>query len=118
PSGWPWAMLRVGKSPVLALDVELDAALLDQHGVVEVQTFRVEAPEVWLFVYGFVDQASALAATDVLLEWSSDQGRPWYPADVVNGAYLLIAGFPGEKPPSPEMEAARDAYIQSFAGQE
>ena len=53
-----------------------------------------------------------------LATWCDARGKPHYATGIVNGKYLLVAGFPGDKPVSPEMEAARTEYLAAFAAAE
>lgn len=89
------------------------------------RAFMAEGPTVMLVVHEFEDQAALLAARDAILArrppaaaLQVEAPPPFYPKDAYTGAWLLIAGFPSEKPPSPESEAVREAYLQAFWGQE
>ena len=43
---------------------------------------------------------------------------PYYLRTSYTGAWLLVTGFPSDKPVSPEMEQARVKFISSWAGEE
>jgi len=53
-----------------------------------------------------------------LATWCDAREKPHYATGIVHGRYLLVEGFPVDKPVSPEMEAARTEYLAAFAGAE
>jgi hypothetical protein len=121
PPGWPWAMLRLPQNPLLELEggPKPDAARLKFMGVIKWRAFIAEHPALWLFVFEFATQRAALKALPELTRQIGPLGSPPYSGDsVVNGAYLLVAGFPSSKPPSPKMIEARDIFVGAFAGEE
>lgn len=118
PAGLPWTLLRKPGRPVLVLDVELEGLYFDDYGIVAVRALRVEAPQLWLLVFEHRDATAAYAARVPLATWCDARGKPHYATGIVNGRYLLIAGFPGDKPVSPEMEAARTEYLSAFSATE
>ncbi len=121
PNGWPWALLRIPGKALLELEggPKPKKERLEALAVREWRGFFAERPTVWLFVFKFRNQAAALKAQPELTrQWSLPDGGPFHGDSVVNGAYLLVAGFPSGKPPSREMRAARDAFVQAFAGEE
>jgi hypothetical protein len=113
----PWARLQ-GVAPI---EITPDTAHWQRLGVKSAHAFLGEKPAVLLVVYEFADPQALLAAKDELLaiEPPPDalQVRTppgFYRKASWTGAWLLIAGFPAEKPPSPQMEAARDAFLRAF----
>lgn len=120
--GYPIVRLRSATNPVAPLDFPLPAAKLKARGVKTYRAFAASAPEVWLLVFEFETQ-SALLAQAALLAQDGDalvpeDGPPHHRKTSYTGRWLLLTGFPSEKPASPEMEFARGDFIGSFAGEE
>jgi hypothetical protein len=108
-------------SPVAA---ELDAELRRLH-VTSVHAFMAESPTIMLVVYEFPHQDILLGAKDQILARQPSPGAfevrvppPFHAAAAWTGAWLLLAGFPAEKPPSPDMEKVRGAFLQAWFGEE
>ena len=121
PSGWPWAMLRLPQKPLVELEggPKPDAARLKSMGVRKWRGFIAENPALWLFVFEFATQRAAIEALPELTRQIGPLASPPYSGDsVINGAYLLVVGFPSSKPPSPKMIEARDIFVGAFAGEE
>ena len=115
-TGYPLARLNVKGNPVVPLAVELDDGALKKLGVKQVHRYSATTPTVWLIAF---ETANYEAATT--LEKKLDQlfpEAPHYRKTSITGAWLLVTGFPGTKPVSPEMEAARIEFISSWAGRE
>ncbi|APR82702.1 Hypothetical protein A7982_08051 [Minicystis rosea] len=113
----PWARLK-GVKPI---EIVSDTARWQRLGVKSAHAFRGEGPDVLLVVYEFADQQALLAAKAELLAvdpppGALQVGQPpaFYRKASSTGAWLLIAGLPAEKPPSPQMEAARDARLHAW----
>ncbi|MBK8996211.1 MAG: hypothetical protein IPM35_10765 [Myxococcales bacterium] len=117
--GWVLARLRAPKRELLSLDHGADAEIRARHEVRAARDLRVEGPALWLHVFRFDGHAKAKAAEKALTEaLVSMKPELNYPQSTVTGAYLLVVGFPSEKPASPEMRAAQTAYLSAFAGEE
>jgi hypothetical protein len=113
------ARLSVAGNPVVGLAHGLPPDRLPAHGVREYRAYTATAPRVWLLLFRFDDQAALLAQLpniDGLL--GEGDAPPYYRETSHTGAWLLVSGFPGDKPVSPEMEAARAAFTSRFAGEE
>jgi hypothetical protein len=98
-----------------------DAARWQRLGVKSAHAFLGAKPAVILVVYEFADPQALLAGKDELLAIDPPpdalqirEPPGFYRKASWTGAWLLIAGLPAEKPPSPEMEAARDAYLRAW----
>ncbi|WAS98931.1 hypothetical protein [Nannocystis punicea] len=117
--GFPLSRLRFEHNPVelLTPPTPLDEATLKARGVQSHRTFTATTPQVWLFVFEFTEQNAMFAALqDPRLLLPGEP--PYYTAAAFTGRWLLITGFPSEKPVSPEMEAARTMFLERWAGQE
>jgi hypothetical protein len=111
-------MLRRPGRAAFPLDLDLSSVDRSAQHISDIRTFQVEAPRMWLLVVELASNAAANRARPELLTALGREGKPYYPRAVANGRCLLIVGFPGEKPVSPEMEAAQAEYVQAFAGEE
>lgn len=117
--GWVLSRLRSPQRELLPLDHGAGAEIRARHEVRAARDLRVEGPALWLHVFRFDGHAKAKAAEKALTEaLVSMQPELNYPRSTVTGAYLLVVGFPSEKPASPEMRAAQAAYLSAFAGEE
>lgn len=115
--GYPLARLRLAHNPVEPLDFTFDASVLKARGIRSARAFTATTPRVWLLVFEFAAQADLLdVAQDPKLLVPGEP--PHYTAAAFTGPWLLVTGFPGEKPVSPEMEAARAMFLQRWAGEE
>jgi hypothetical protein len=114
---YPLNRLQFAHNPIEPLDLPLDAAVLQDRGVRSYRAFSATTPRVWLLVFEFERQSD-------LLDLAADpkpllRGEPpFYTATAFTGPWLLVAGFPGEKPVSPQMEAARTNFLARWAGEE
>jgi hypothetical protein len=118
-SGDPLARLRIAGNMVVALDHPLPQPALTALGVRSYRAFTATTPRVWLLVFEFADQAQLLAALPKIDGLIGDgDAPPYYRTSSHTGAWLLVTGFPGHKPVSPEMEAARTTFTSSWAGEE
>ncbi|MFZ6179690.1 hypothetical protein [Nannocystis pusilla] len=118
-AGFPLSRLRFDHNPVepLVLPTPLSEADLKARGVQSHRVFTATSPRVWLFVFEFADQNAMFAALqDPRLLLPAEP--PYYPASAFTGRWLLVTGFPSEKPVSPEMEAARTVFLERWAGEE
>lgn len=118
-TGFPLERLRFDHNPVVAIDapVPLVEADLKARGVQSHRVFSATTPQVWLFVFEFADQGAMFAVLqDPRLLLPTEP--PYYTAAAFTGRWLLVTGFPSEKPVSPEMEAARTIFLERWAGQE
>lgn len=117
--GYPLARLRVPQNPIEALDLPVPSDRLAALGARSYQAFTATSPRVWLLVFEFADQRALEAALPRLDEiLGAGDVPPYYRRPVYTGAWLLLTGFPGHKPVSPEMERARMAFVQAWAGEE
>lgn len=114
--GYPLVRLRSDRNPVAPLDFPLPAADLQARGVKSYRAFAASAPQLWLLVFEFETQAAALAQDPETLV--AEDGPPYHRKTSHTGNWLLLTGFPGDKPVSPAMEFARAEFIGSFAGEE
>lgn len=115
-SGYPLARLNVKGNPVVPLAFKLDEDAFQQRGVKQLHRYSATTPTVWLLAFETANYAAAeelAKKLDVLLP----EG-PYYRKTSITGAWLLVTGFPGTKPVSPEMEAARTEFLSSWAGEE
>ena len=115
-TGYPLARLNVQGNPVVPLALELDDGALKKLGVKQVHRYSGTTPTVWLIAF----ETSSYAAAEALAK-KLDQLFPQAPYSrktSITGAWLLVTGFPGTKPVSPQMEAARTDFISSWAGEE
>lgn len=118
PEGYPFSRLKSPKNPLEPLAFERSRAELDAWGVRSVHAASATAPRVWLIVLEFANQASLLAALPKIERHLADAPPPHYVKTTYTGAHLLVTGFPGDKPVSPEMEFARTDLLSAFAGEE
>ncbi len=114
---WIETRLRVPKRALESLGGDAPAIDTARHGVIGSAAYRVEGPALWLLVYRFRHQRYALDAKDAILE-ALESGPPYSNRTSVTGAYLLVVGFPSDKPVSPEMERVQIEYVSAFAGEE
>jgi len=115
--GYPWARLP----PVEPIDPQPDRKQLDALGVRSFRAFSTaNGVRLWLLVFEFASQPDLLAAREKILALFGDaQDRPPFYGDSAHtGAWLLVAGFPGSKPVSPQMDDAKKAALQRWAGEE
>lgn len=118
------ARLTIAANPIEALAHAYPADELAALGVRESRSFTATAPRVWLLVFRFDDQPALLAAQPALEarigagDADDNSTPPYYVKSTYTGAWLLVTGFPSHKPVSPEMEAARTAFLSRFAGEE
>jgi hypothetical protein len=116
-AGFPLSRLDFAHNPVIPLDFPLDQTALDAAGVTSYRAFQATSPPVWLLVFEFTDQARLFAAFEKPAFLVAGD-PPYYTATAFTGRWLLVTGFPGEKPVSPEMEAARSTFLARWAGEE
>ena len=116
-AGYPWARLVVEGNPVEPLELALAADALEALGVQSSRSYTATSPQVWLLVFEFESQARLLQAQPALLAAIGD-GPPHYRQTTHTGAWLLVAGFAGHKPVSPQMQAALDEFLAAWAGEE
>jgi hypothetical protein len=116
---WILSRLRAPGRELLPLDHGVALEVRERHEVEAARDLRVEGPALWLHVFRFAGHARAKAAEKPLTEaLGAKHPELNYPQSTVTGAYLLVVGFPSEKPASPEMRAAQTAYLSAFAGEE
>ena len=116
-TGHPWARLP----PVEPIDVAMTAEELGTLGAKSFKAFEtVDGVRVWLLVFEFEDQAKLLAAKEKVagLFGGIEQRAPYYVETAYTGSWLLLAGFPGSKPVSPEMDKAKQDALQRWWGEE
>jgi hypothetical protein len=114
---WILSRLRAPGRELLPLDHGVALEVRERHEVEAARDLRVEGPALWLHVFRFAGHARAKAAEKPLTEaLGAKHPELNYPQSTVTGAYLLVVGFPSEKPASPEMRAAQTAYLSAFAG--
>lgn len=117
PDTYPLNRLRFAHNPVERLEFPIDEAVLKARGVKSYHAFTATTPRVWLLAFEFERQAD-------LLDLAADPRPllpgepPYHTATAFTGAWLLVSGFPSDKPVSPEMEAARTTFLARFAGEE
>lgn len=118
-TGTPLSRLRIADNMVVKLDHPLSPAALATHGVRSYQAFTATTPRVWLLVFEFASEASLRAATpEIVALVGADDSPPFYRQTSQTGAWLLVTGFPGEKPVSPEMEAARARFASQWTSEQ
>jgi hypothetical protein len=116
-AGYPLSRLRVASNPVEPLDFPIADAQLKTSGVRTYRALTATSPTVWLLAFEFERSADLLAA-------AADPRKvlptepPYYAKTSATGLWLLVTGFPGSKPVSPEMEAARTTFLSQWAGEE
>jgi hypothetical protein len=116
--GYPWARLRVAGNPLEALDLPFDRAKLTELGVKQYTAYTATTPRVWLLVFEFEEQSTLLAAEAKINALLVEDRAPYYRKSAHTGPWLLLTGFPSEKPVSPEMESARGEFLQRWWGEE
>jgi hypothetical protein len=116
-TGYPWARLVHPDNPVEPLTFAVSEATLAELGVKSHRSFTATQPQIWLLAFEFVDQPALLAAEPKLLAKLGD-GPPYARQTAYTGAWLLVTGFPSDKPVSPEMQFARDDFRGRWAGEE
>lgn len=117
-TGAPLARLRVPENMVVALEHPLSPAALAALGVRSYRAFTATTPRVWLLVFEFTTEAELRAAIPEIVKIvGADDAAPHYRETSHTGTWLLVTGFPSEKPVSPEMEAARARFVAQWAGQ-
>jgi hypothetical protein len=116
PTGYPLARLNVKGNPVVPLALKVDEGALEKLGVKQVHRYSATTPTVWLIAFETANYEAAEALAKKLDPLFPE--APYYRKTSVTGAWLLVTGFPGTKPVSPEMEAARTTFISSWAGEE
>lgn len=115
--GFPLARLRFEHNPVEPLDFPLLEATWKAAGAQSYRAFTATTPAVWLLVFEFADQGALFAALEDPRRLVPGE-PPYYPATAFTGRWLLVTGFPSDKPVSPEMEAARTMFLSRWAGEE
>lgn len=115
-SGYPLARLNVKGNPVVPLPLELEEDALKKLGVKQVHRYSATTPTVWLIAFEVANDEAAEALSKKLEQVLPE--APYYRKTSSTGAWLLVTGFPGTKPVSPEMEAARTRFLSSWAGKE
>lgn len=118
PSGYPLSRLNVQDNPLVPLQLELDEAVLKAHGVKQVHRYSATTPRVWLIALELDGFSKADALGRRARELFPAAGPPHYLKTVTTGGWLLVTGFPSDKPVSPEMEAARTVFVSQWAGEE
>ncbi len=118
--GSPLRRLVIPGNPVEALVHPLPEDRLTALGVREYHAFTATAPQIWLLAFRFDHQNVALERVKDLGALVGPEDGPPYHRVVggITGGWLLVTGFPGDKPVSPEMEYARNAFLGAFAGEE
>jgi hypothetical protein len=116
-AGYPLSRLHVASNPVEPLDFPIAAAQLKSSGVRAYHAFTATAPTVWLLAFEFERSEDLLAAAADARKVLPTE-PPYYAKTSSTGRWLLVTGFPGSKPVSPEMEAARTTFLSQWAGEE
>lgn len=117
--GFPLARLDIPGNPLEPLAHAIPQERLAAAGVRSYQAFTATAPRVWLLVFEFADQGALLdrlADLDALV--GPADAPPYDRAPSYTGKWLLVTGFPADKPVSPEMAAAQVAFQSAWAGEE
>lgn len=115
--GYPWARLP----RVEPIDVALSPEELAGLGAKSFKAFETDdGVRIWLLVFEFDDQAKLLAGKEKVASFfgGSDSRAPYYVETAYTGSWLLVAGFPGSKPVSPEMDKAKQDALQRWWGEE
>jgi hypothetical protein len=116
-AGYPLSRLHVAGNPVEPLDFPIADAQLKSRGVRTYRALTATAPRLWLLAFEFENNAELVAA-------AADPRKvlptepPYYAKTSSTGRWLLVTGFPGSKPVSDEMEAARTTFLSQWAGEE
>lgn len=116
-TGHPWVRLVDRDNPVEPLDFSLPRAALAQIGVKSSRSYTATRPRIWLLAFELETQAQLFEAEPKLLELIGS-GPPYHAQTSHTGAWLLIAGFPDDKPVSPQMQLALDDVRGAWAGEE
>jgi hypothetical protein len=116
-AAYPLNRLHVEGNPVEPLDLPIADADLRARGVRSYRAFTATAPRVWLLVFELESSEGVqAAAADPRKLMPSEP--PFYVKTSTTGRWILLTGFPGSKPVSPEMEAARTLFLSRWAGDE
>ncbi|HEY8375558.1 MAG TPA: hypothetical protein VIK91_03675 [Nannocystis sp.] len=115
--GYPLGRLALDHNPVEPLDLPLREADWKKAGAVSYQAFTATTPRVWLLVFEFTDEGALLTAVEDPRRALNLPEPPYYTAAAFTGRWLLVTGFPSDKPVSPEMEAARTIFLHRWAGE-
>lgn len=118
PTGYPLARLNVKNNPLVPLELKLDDAALKKRHVKQVHRFSATTPRVWLIALELPSWKEAGELEAHLDELFPANGAPYYRKTSTTGGWLLVTGFPSEKPVSPQMESARIDFLSSWAGEE
>lgn len=113
---YPFARLNVKGNKVVPLTIDLNRGALTKQGVKRTETYSATTPTVWLIAFETSDAAAAEALAKKLDKLLPE--APYYRKTRITGSWLLLTGFPGTKPVSPEMENARTQFLSSWAGEE
>ena len=117
--GFPLQGLVIPGNPVEALAHPLPEDRLTALGVREYHAFTATAPQIWLLAFRFDHQNVALECVkDLGALVGPDDSPPYYRVASITGRWLLVTGFPSDKPVSPEMKYARNTFLGAFAGEE
>lgn len=116
-AGYPLSRLRVASNPVEPLDFPIADAQLKAHGIRTYRALTATRPTVWLLAFEF-ERTAGLAAVAANPQKLLTTEPPYYLKTSTTGRWLLVTGFPGSKPVSPEMEAARTTFLSQWAGEE
>lgn len=117
-TGYPWQRLVLEQNPVEPLVLELPEAALRELGVTSHRSFTATSPRIWLLAFEFTDQAALRAAEPRLLALLGEHRPPYARKTSHTGAWLLVTGFPTDAAVSPELDHARVAFLDSWAGEE
>lgn len=117
-TGYPLARLRNAANPPAPLAFALPEQRLRAHGVKSARAFATEAPRLWLVVLELASHGDATKLERSLDELFDRTGAPYHKRSTATGPWLLVAGFPSDKPASPEMERAQTEFLSRWAGEE
>ena len=118
PTGYPWQRLVIAGNPVEPLALELPEAALRELGVKSHRSYAATSPRIWLLAFEFADQQALFAAEPRVLAALGDGGPPYARKTSHTGAWLLVTGFPTDGEVSRELDHARGAFRDSWAGEE
>jgi len=119
--GYPLQRLQLEGQAVhtwVMTPTEQDRDAMNRAGVVKWLFFQSESPAMRHMVFEIKDGKDRDRAQAMLEAWVNDNHHAYYVKASVTGPWLLLTGFPSEKPPSPEMEVMRDRFVSAFAGAE